>query len=68
MSTGGADDALTFRTRQVAELRGLLAQRSAELDEARAELVALRATLAATRQDLDPEATPGRRRWRDRLS
>ena len=76
--TGSADeDALTFRAGQVAALRGLLAQRTAELDEARSRLDALRASLAAAQQELvsgaaqdatAPAPLPRRRRWRDRIS
>ena len=46
------DNALSFRTRQVAALRGLLAQRSAELDEARSELEAARTALGAAEREL----------------
>ncbi len=57
------DDALAYRTQQVAALRGLLAERTAELAEARAELEQLRAQPAAP---VNPE--PSGRRWRARRS
>ncbi|MGK2938021.1 MAG: hypothetical protein ACSLFR_09510 [Solirubrobacteraceae bacterium] len=41
----GSDDALRFRVRQVAALRGLLAQRTAERDEARHRAAAALAEL-----------------------
>ncbi len=58
------DDALAYRTRQVAALRGLLAQRTAERDAMRAELERLR----AGHGEPEADAAPQRRRWIPRRS